>query len=73
MIFEAIKAPELTQGAELLASGSKGAAAENRGTDEKAIAAIAKEALVEVVRPLVNKVIESPTFISYAKAHGLPL
>jgi hypothetical protein len=70
--FEAIKAPKLTDG-DLLVQVKKGAGVQNRGSGEKAIAAFAEQALAEVVKPLVRKAIDNPTFNSYAKNHGLDL
>jgi hypothetical protein len=72
MVFEAIKTPNVKIG-NLLGSGSKGAAAENRGSGERAIASIAGDALDAIVGPLVKQVMAHPRFTSYGKSVGLPL
>ncbi len=72
MVFEAIKTPDVKIG-NLLGSASKGAAVENRGSGERAIASFTSDALDAIVGPLVKQVISHPRFSSYGKSVGLPL
>ena len=72
MVFEAIKTPG-TKNGNLLGSGSKGAAAENRGSGERAIANSAADALDAIVEPLVKQVMTNLQFKSYSKQVGLPV
>jgi hypothetical protein len=70
--FEAIRAPSTAAG-NLIASGSKGAAVENRGTGEKAILRNAEDALDAIAGPLVKQIMVNPNFKSYGQKMGLPL
>ena len=72
MEFEAIKTPDTTIG-NLLGKGSKGAASENHGSGDQAIARGARDALDAIVEPLLKKLITSPQFTTYGKAQGLPI
>jgi hypothetical protein len=72
MEFEGIKTPS-TDGGNLIISGSKGAAADNRGSGEQSIATGARDALEAIVEPLVKKLITSGAFTAYGKSQGLPL
>jgi len=71
-VFEAIRAPQTTAG-NLLVSGSKGAAAENRGAGEKGVLKIAPDALDAFVAPLIKQMLDNPNYKSYGKKLGLPL
>ena len=72
VVFEAIKTQELKIG-ELLASASKGAAVERRGSGERAIVSLTSDALDNIVEPAVKQVMSNKSFISYGKSKGLPL
>jgi hypothetical protein len=72
VVFEAIKTPD-TQNGEYLASASKGALAERRGADERAVVGRTIEVLDSVVEEAVKKVLEDNRFIAAAKRLNLPL
>jgi hypothetical protein len=72
VVIEAIKTPDIQNG-ELLISGSSGAFSENRGSDERAIAAGANDVLDSIVEPLITKLITHNNFIATGKRLGLPL
>lgn len=69
--FEAIKYPNLKPGM-LLVSGRSSTTLDGRGTDAKALLAIANEALDHLSKPLVKQLAKDPRLISNGKMHGIP-
>lgn len=72
MVFEAIKAPKVTDGS-LLGSAASSASVANRGKIDRDLVAFAEELLDALVEPLVKKVTTSSKFISLGKKMNLPL
>jgi hypothetical protein len=71
-LFEAIKMPD-TQNGEYMAEASKGAFAEKRGSDERAILLRTQEVLDSIVEPVVKAVLKDHRFIAAGKRLNLPL
>lgn len=71
-VFEAIRAPATKDG-NMLGVASKGAAADNRGLEERHFLRNVDDVLDAIVDPLVKQVMSNPNFKSYGQKLGLPL